>query len=107
MNKEQKKKYIKPETTILEMDYEGSLLSDSCTFEGEGGACSDWNDSEDPNDSGSSGDQFVMKKKYCTPEVNVFYVDTAVDLLQQSLPAGPTGMIPDTHDTSLPKDVGQ
>lgn len=56
MNKEQKKKYIKPETTILEMDYEGSLLSDSCTFEGEGGACSDWNDSEDPNDSGSSGD---------------------------------------------------
>ena len=105
MNNEQKKKYIKPETTILEMDYEGNLLEDSCTA--PGGICVGWDDSEDPDDSGSSGDQFVMKKKYCTPEVNVFYVDTAVDLLQQSLPAGPTGMIPDTHDTSLPKDVGQ
>ncbi len=56
MNKEQKKKYIKPETTILEMDYEGSLLSDSCTFEGEDGGCVDWNDSDGSDDSGSSGD---------------------------------------------------
>ena len=54
MSNEQKKKYIKPETTILEMDYEGTLLEDSCTA--PGGMCTDWDDSEDPDNSGSSGD---------------------------------------------------
>ena len=49
MSNEQKKKYIKPETTILEMDYEGTLLEDSCTA--PGGICVDWDDSEDPDDS--------------------------------------------------------
>lgn len=39
MNNELKKDYAKPEIIIVEMDYEGNLLDESCTFVGEDGLC--------------------------------------------------------------------
>ncbi len=47
MNNELKKDYAKPEIIIVEMDYEGNLLDESCTFVGDGGVCTDTDETDD------------------------------------------------------------
>ena len=110
MNNEQKKDYAKPEITIVEMVHDTNLLQDSIVETCWGGGEGDENCNEESGDDDDSEGQSVMKKEYCTPEINVFCVDTKVVLLGASethLPSGPTAMIQDDPATSLPKNVGQ
>ncbi len=56
MNNELKKDYAKPEIIIVEMDYEGNLLDESCTFVGDGGLCSAVDDNDPDADPDAKDD---------------------------------------------------